>query len=494
MPPAPSARRSTTPTLAALGLSTFTVSIAATTVSPALSVIQRQFDVTPSDTAWLVTAYFLVASTATPVLSRLGDMRGKRALLLAAMTAFVVGSIVCAVAPSLAVEILGRGLQGMAAAAFPLAYGITRDELAPERVPGAIGFLAATPAVGGALGLPLGGAIAEHASIAAIFWVQTGLGLVALLSVWRLVPDAGERVPGRVDLRGALVFSVGFGLPLLGISRANVWGWGSATTLGCFAVGLLILVAWVRLELATRQPLVNIHTLRRRAVLLTNLTTIVAGFGLFGSFILLPQLAQIPKSTGFGLGLTASAAGLLLVPNAIVNAITSSQAGRVMKRWGSRTPLLVGCCVASGAFTLLAVAHGSAILLVLWSMLLAVGVGLSYPAMPTLILEAVERHETSEASGVNTIMRNAGAAAGSAVAGSVLAAHAAASGTSSDAGFTMAFAIAAAVSMLSVFIGVWIPVRARTAPAADVPRRQRQAAGIVDSAAREAADTSGTRL
>jgi predicted MFS family arabinose efflux permease len=469
--------------MAALGLSTFTVSIAATTVSPALSVIQRQFDVTASDTAWLVTAYFLVASTATPVLSRLGDMRGKRTMLLAAIMAFVVGSVVCAVAPSLAVEILGRALQGLAAAVFPLAYGITRDELESARVPGAIGFLAATPAVGGALGLPLGGTIAEHASIAAIFWVQTGLGLVALLAVWRLVPDAGERVPARVDLRGALVFSIGFGLPLLGISRANVWGWGSATTLACFAIGLLILVAWVRLELATEQPLVNIHTLRRRAVLLTNLTTIVAGFGLFGSFILLPQLAQIPKSTGFGLGLSASAAGLLLVPNAIVNAMTSSQAGRVMTRWGSRTPLLVGCCIAASAFTLLAAAHGSAILLVLWSMLLAVGVGLSYPAMPTLILEAVSRHETSEASGVNTIMRNAGAAAGSAVAGSVLAAHATGSGTPSDAGFTMAFAIAAAVSILSVLIGLWIPVRGRAA-----------FAGIVDSTAREAADTPGTRL
>ena len=480
--------------MAALGLSTFTVSIAATTVSPALTVIQHEFGVTPSDTAWLVTAYFLVASTATPVLSRLGDMRGKRALLLTSMTAFVVGSVVCAVAPSLAVEIAGRALQGLAAAVFPLAYGITRDELEPHRVPGAIGFLAATPAVGGALGLPLGGTIAQHASIATIFWVQTALGLAALTAAWRVVPDAGGRIPARVDLRGALVFSIGFGLPLLGISRGNVWGWGSPTTIGCFAVGLLILAAWVRLELATEQPLVNIHTLRRRAVLLTNFTTIVAGFGLFGSFLLLPQLAQIPTSTGFGLGLGASAAGLLLVPNALVNAATSSQAGRVMMRWGSRTPLLVGCSIAAAAFTLLAGAHGSAVAIVAWSMLLAVGVGLSYPAMPTLIIEAVERHETSEASGVNTIMRNAGAAAGSAVAGSVLAAHTGVGGTPSDAGFVMAFGIAAAVSVVSVLIGSRIPVRPGPAAPVVVRRAPReQAAGIVDSAAREAPDTSGTR-
>jgi len=447
--------------LGALGLSTFTVSIAATTVVPALSVIQRTFDVTASDTAWLVTAYFLVASTATPILSRLGDMRGKRSVLVAALAAFLAGSIVCALSPSLAGEILGRALQGLGAAVFPLAYGIARDQLEPERVPTAIGFLAATPAVGGALGLPFGGLIAEHADVSAIFWAQGLLGLVALGTCWKVLPDSGTRIPGRVDLRGAVVFSIGFGLPLLAVSRANVWGWGSPTTLACFAVGLVILAAWTKLELHTDQPLVNIHTLRRRPVFLTNVTTIVAGFGLFGSFILLPQLAQVPTSTGFGLGLTASAAGLLLVPNAVVNAITSSQSGRVIGRWGARTPLLVGCSIAVVAFGLLTVLHGSAIFIVLWSMLLAVGVGLSYPAMPTLILDAVELHETSEASGVNTIMRNAGAAAGSAVAGSVLAAHVAPNGLPTDAGFALAFLIASIVSAVAVLIGLRIPVRAR---------------------------------
>jgi MFS family permease len=447
--------------LGALGLSTFTVSIAATTVVPALSVIQRTFDVSASDTAWLVTAYFLVASTATPILSRLGDMRGKRSMLVTSIAAFLGGSIVCALAPSLAGEILGRALQGLGAAVFPLAYGIARDQLKPERVPTAIGFLAATPAVGGALGLPLGGLIAEHASVSAIFWAQAVLGLAALGTCWRVLPDSGTRLPGRVDLRGAVVFSIGFGLPLLAVSRANVWGWGSPTTVACFVIGIAILAAWVKLELHTNQPLVNIHTLRRRPVFLTNVTTIVAGFGLFGSFILLPQLAQVPKSTGFGLGLTASAAGLLLVPNAVVNAITSSQSGRVIGRWGARTPLLVGCSIAVVAFGLLTVLHGSAIFIVLWSMLLAVGVGLSYPAMPTLILDAVELHETSEASGVNTIMRNAGAAAGSAVAGSMLAAHIAPNGLPTDAGFAVAFLIASIVSAVAVLIGLRIPVRAR---------------------------------
>lgn len=450
--------------LVALGLGTFTVSIAATTVVPALPKIQEQFGVTASDSAWLVTAYFLVASTATPILGRLGDMRGKRRVLVGALLAFLVGSIVCALAGSLVGQIGGRAMQGLGAAVFPLAYGMVRDQLPARDVPGAIGILAATPAVGGALGLPLGGLISEHAPISTIFWIQAGIGVVAVLAAWRMLPESAERSEGRVDIPGAVVFSIGFGLPLLAVSRANEWGWGSVNTIGCFAAGFLILAAWTQLELRTAQPLVNIHTLRRRPVLLTNVTTIVAGFGLFGSFILLPQLAQTPTETGFGLGLSAAMAGLLLVPNAIVNAVTSSMSGRVIGRWGSRTPLLVGCTIAVAAFTLLTLWHASAILIVLWSMLLAVGVGLSYPAMPNLIIDAVEQHETSEASGVNTIMRNAGAAAGSAVAGSVLAAHTV-NGLPTDAGFTLAFLIAAIVSAVAVAIGFQIPVKRRAAMA-----------------------------
>ncbi|WP_155339333.1 MFS transporter [Acrocarpospora corrugata] len=464
------AARSPRALLITLGLGTFTVSIAATTVVPVLPVLQQHFGVTAGDTAWLVTAYFLVASTATPVLGRLGDMKGKRPVLIGALVLFLVGSLVCAVAPNLALQIFGRALQGFGGAVFPLAYGIVRDELPVARIPNAIGFLAATPAVGGALGLPLGGFIAEHAPVAIIFVAQSTLAITALTAAWITLPGSRFRASGRVDIVGAIVFTVGFGLPLLAVSRAVSWGWGSPTTLGCFLVGAALLAGWAWLELRTTDPLVNIRTFIRRPVLLTNLTTAVAGFGLFGSFILLPQLAQVPESSGYGLGLAASAAGLLLVPNALVNAATSGMSGRVIGRWGARTPLLVGCSIAVAAFVLLSVAHGGAWLLVLWSCVLAVGVGLSYPAMPTLILGAVEQHESSEASGVNTIMRNAGAAAGSALAGSIIAAHTLPSGLPTERGFSIAFLVAALASALAVAIGVWIP-RERPVPEPGTPVR-----------------------
>ncbi|WP_066370926.1 MFS transporter [Herbidospora mongoliensis] len=449
--------RAPRPLLLTLGLGTFTVSIAATTVVPVLAVLQRQFGVTAGDTAWLVTAYFLVASTATPILGRLGDMRGKRPVLIGTLGLFLAGSLLCAVAPNLPLQIAGRALQGFGGAVFPLAYGVVRDEFPRERVPNAIGFLAATPAVGGALGLPLGGFIAEHAPVAIIFVVQSALAAGALVAAWLTLPAPGDRSPGRVDVVGAVVFTAGFGLPLLAVSRGGTWGWGSPVTLSCLVAGAALLAGWAWLELRTTDPLVNIHTFVRRPVLLTNLTTAVAGFGLFGTFFLLPQLAQIPVSSGYGLGLAASTAGLLFVPNAVVNAATSAMSGQVIGRWGARAPLLVGCAIAVVAFVLLSVAHGGAWQLVAWSCVLAVGVGLSYPAMPNLILDAVAKHETSEASGVNTIMRNAGAAAGSAVAGTILAARTPAGGLPSESGFSTAFLVAALSGVLAIAIGVFIP-------------------------------------
>jgi MFS family permease len=165
----------------------------------------------------------------------------------------------------------------------------------------------------------------------------------------------------------------------------------------------------------------------------------------------------VPTASGFGLGLAASVAGLLLVPYAVLNATVSSLSGRVINRWGARGPLVTGCVIAVIAFVLLAVVHGSVLALILGSLVLAIGVGLSYPAMPTLILGAVGKDETTEATGVNTIMRNAGAAAGSAVAGTILAAHTGANGVPTEWGFVVAFLTAAVVSAVAVVTGVFIP-------------------------------------
>ena len=128
------------------------------------------------------------------------------------------------------------------------------------------------------------------------------------------MPESPVRVPGRIDVPGALLLAVGLALPLLAISRANAWGWGSPQTLGLIAAGLVVLGIWVAVERRTYQPLAHIPTLLDPPVAMTNLVTLLVGFGMFGSFLLIPQLAEAPESTGYGFGLDATGAGLLMLP------------------------------------------------------------------------------------------------------------------------------------------------------------------------------------
>jgi MFS family permease len=303
-------------TLLILGVGALAFALAQTTVIPALTDLQRTFHTSTSGVTWLVTAYFLVASVATPVLGRMGDMFGKERLLAISLALFALGSVVCALAGSLGVLIVGRGLQGLGGGVFPLSFGIVRDEFPRDRVPTGIALLGAIAGIGGSIGLPLGGLLADHASYHWIFWLAAAMGAIATVTTIRFVPESPVRSPGRVDVVGGIILTAGLAALLIAISRANDWGWASGRTLGLVATGLAILVVFVAFERRHPQPLVNMRTLARRTVLTTDLATLLVGFGLFGTFVLVPQLAELPTSSGFGFGLDATRPGCSWCPAA----------------------------------------------------------------------------------------------------------------------------------------------------------------------------------
>src|SRR3954468_4369948 len=232
-------------TLAILAVGALAFALAQTTVIPALASMQESFGVGTSDITWMVTAYFLAASVATPVLGRLGDMFGKERFLAIALGAFAVGSVVSALSDALGLMIVGRALQGIGGGVFPLSFGIVRDEFPRERVPTGIALLGATAGIGAAVGLPLGGLLVDQASYHWLFWLSAAMGVVATITTIRFVPESPLRTPGRVDIAGALILAAGLSAVLSGFSRASDWGWTSDKTLGLLALGLAILVAFV---------------------------------------------------------------------------------------------------------------------------------------------------------------------------------------------------------------------------------------------------------
>lgn len=464
--------------LAVLSLAAISFALGQTSVIAAIGELIRVFDTDATGVAWTLTAYLISAAVLTPIIGRLGDMLGRRRLLVAVLAVFAIGSVAAALAPSLEVVIAGRVLQGAGGGVYPLCYGIVRDELPRRRVRGAIGQIAATAGVGAALGLVLGGVLTDHASFRWIFWVSGATAAVTALAARAVVPESPPRARAPVDVRGAVLLSIGLVLPLLAISRANAWGWASPRTVLLAAAGLVVLAVWVAVQRRTPVPLIDLRTLRERPVLMTNATTLLTGCGLYGSLLLVAQLAVAPTATGYGLGLSATEAGLLVAPGALAMLGAGPLCAALCEWHGPKLALSVGCLVGSCGLFALALRHGTAIEVMIATVLLLSGVGLSLAAMPNLIVEAVAERQTGEATGVNALMRAAGASLGTQVSATILTASIVAERTlPTDASFRAAFVVNAAVSLVAAVVALRIPTRRVS------PERRLSAAEDVGAAA-----------
>ena len=407
---------------------------------------------------WTFSGYLIAAAVATPVFGRLGDMYGKRRLLVISLWLFAAGSAVSALADSLDAVVVGRVLQGAGGGIFPLCFGIIRDEFPRDRVARSIGLISATVGIGGGFGLVLGGVLLDHTSYHWIFVAGLVMASVGAIGTQLWVPESPIRSPGRVDVRGALVLGVGLTLPMIAIARANEWGWTSGRTLGLCAIGLAVLAAWVALERRTPEPLVHIPTLIKPPVLLTNATTVFMGFGMFCSFLLCPQLVQLSTDTGFGFGRSATTAGFVMVPGTLSMLVSGPLSGVLGGRFGNRMPLSLGGLLCSVGILGLALDHSSLLGLTLWNLLACFGIGFAYAAMPNLIVDAVPQARTGEATGFNAVVRSIGSSLGSQVTAAILVGSAVvAGGAPSETGFETAFYAGAGVALAAAILALFIP-------------------------------------
>jgi EmrB/QacA subfamily drug resistance transporter len=447
-------------TLAALAMGGLAYALLQSLVAPALPEIQHSLHASESGVTWVLTAYLLSASVATPLLGRLGDIHGKERVLVGVLVALGIGTVISALATSLPLLVAGRVVQGAGGGVFPLAFGIIRDEFPRERVAGAIGLISAILGIGAGAGIVLAGVIVDHLSYHWLFWFPLIGVVMATVATVLYVPESPVKAPARISWGAAGLLSVGLAAVLLAVSEAVSWGWGSARTLGLAAAGLVVLAFWVRVELASDEPLVDMRMMRLRGVWTTNLVGFLLGFGMFASFILLPQLVELPKSTGYGFGASVTGAGLFMLPSTVAMLLVGPMAGRLERRFGSKPPLVVGVIFAGVSYVLLAVAHGAAIDIYIASALLGVGIGLAFAAMANLIVVAVPRDQTGVATGMNTVMRTIGGALGSQIIASLLTANVAATGLPADSGFVVGFWIAAGVLAVGVVAAIAIPGRA----------------------------------
>ncbi|WP_391858301.1 MFS transporter [Streptomyces silvisoli] len=460
----PSTARSRTggPIVAVLAFAGIVVAVMQTLVVPLIAELPRLLHTTTSNASWVITATLLAGAVATPVMGRLGDMFGKRRILFCSLGLLVVGSLVCAFTSDLLPMVVGRVLQGGAMGVIPLGISIMRDEVPAERMGSAMALMSSSLGVGSALGMPAAAFVAEHADWHVLFMGSAGLAAVALLLAALFVPESPVRTPGRFDVIGAVGLSAGLVCLLLGISKGSDWGWGSGTTLGLFAASVVILLAWGAVELRVRQPLVDLRTTARRQVLLTNLAAIAVGFAMYAMSLVLPQLLQLPKATGYGLGQSMVVAGLCVAPGGVVMILLSPVSAKISAARGPKVSLMLGSVViAIGYASALGLTHAVWQTLIV-SAIIGGGIALAYAAMPALIMGAVPSSETAAANGLNTLMRSIGTSTASAVLGVVLSHMTQPLGgvpLPSMNGFRTSFVIACAACALALLIAAFLPGR-----------------------------------
>ena len=438
------------------------VALMQTLVIPLIPELPKLLHASASDATWAITATLLAGAVATPVVGRLGDMYGKRRMLLISLGLLVIGSTVAALSDSLTPMVVGRALQGLAAGVIPLGISIMRDELPGEKLGSAVALMSASLGVGGALGLPAAAILAEQFDWHMLFWVSAALGVAAAALVVTLVPESAVRTPARFDFVGAAGLSTGLICLLLAISKGGTWGWGSASTIGLFGVAILVLLVWGWWELRTTEPLVDLRTTVRRQVLLTNIASAVFGFAMFAMSLVLPQLLQLPTSTGYGLGQSMLAVGLVMGPSGLVMMATAPLSARISKAKGPKVTLMLGAVVVALGYSMSIVMMAQIWQLVLVSAVIGAGIGLAYGAMPALIMGAVPVSETAAANSLNTLMRSIGTSVSSAVAGVVLAQMTISLGVftvPAQNGFRVVMGIGAGAAITALIIAAFLPGR-----------------------------------
>lgn len=447
-------------TIAVLAFAGLCSSFMFTLVVPLQAELPNLLNASREDTSWVVTITLLVAAVATPISGRLGDMYGKRRVIIVLMALLIVGSVIAAMSGSIVGVIIGRALQGGVTGVIPLGIAIMRDILPSRHLSTAVALMSATMGVGGALGMPLAAHLALNADWHMLFWLAAGLGVVGLILVLLFVPEDVLLSPGRLDLLGAAGLAIGLSGLLLYVSRGAEWGWTSPIGLTLIIGGIVVLLLWGWYQLRTTDPLLDLRVAARPAVLLTNIAAIGMGFALFSSNVTFPQMLELPVETGSGFGLDMVTAAFIIMPAGIVMMVISPLSGWLERTIGPRPLFTAGAAAIVLAYVFVLVWSTEWVHILIANAIIGVGIGFTFAAMPMIIMRAVPANETGASNGLNALFRSVGTSSASAVMGGVLAAMSVevdGVAVPTREAFDVCFWLAIIAGLIALVLAVFIP-------------------------------------
>ncbi len=446
-------------TLTLTSVAFFMVALDSLVVVTALPAIHRDVGGSISTLEWTVNAFTLTYAAGIITAAALGDRFGRRLVFVAGLSLFTLSSIACALSPTAGLLITARAIQGLGAAmVMPVSLTIVTTAFSAERRGTIVGIWGGIGGLAVAAGPLVGGAITQGLSWHWIFWVNTPIGIAAvLLSLLRLPESKGPAT--RLDLVAAGLIGGGALAVVWGLIRAGDDGWTDTTAVATIAIGVALVAVFIAWESRAGDPMLPVHLFRNRSFSAANIAAFLMQGTLFSAAFLIAQYMQ------FGLGYSPLASGLRVLPWTATPLFVAPMAGLLSDRVGRRPVLVLGL-VMQGAgllwFAYLATVGVTYGAFVPALVLAGVGVSMALPVVPTIVVSSVRPHEMGKASGVNSTVQRFGAAFAIAVGAAVFAAngHIGTAG-SFQAGFRPALAVVASLSLIgavvSLAVGAWAP-------------------------------------
>jgi EmrB/QacA subfamily drug resistance transporter len=406
-------------TLVATGLGLFMIYLDATVVNVALPDIQSDFDAGEQGLQWVVAAYSLTMGMFIMSAATLADLQGRRRVFLVGTTVFLVASAACGAAPNLTVLVIARGVQGIGAATVNVASLALVSAAFPDagQKARAIGIWTGIAAVGLAIGPTVGGVMTEGIGWRSIFYVNVVIGVAAIVAVRAVVAESRDPQPRRFDLPGQLLFIAGVGALTYALIEGPHAGWASPTIVGLLLASVVLVAAFVRVELTSDDPMMDVRVFGDRVYTAAIVSLFALLFAIYGFMLVMTQYLQNVE------GYSPEGAGLLMLAQTVPLVVISPVVGSLVTRFGARRPTLLGlACLVVGTVVMIVGLDGSLPIVVAGMVLYGFAAGLCLTPTTNIAMASIPPDRAGMASGILSAQRALGSTAGFAIMGSVLAA------------------------------------------------------------------------